>query len=456
MVHIRRLIWMPLEDFFYLNLSVTAFDHIMALSSDFHDSKSSSKLWHVIQRGQGVNDVVGTIGFKVLPLVIDLGVAISVIYYVFDAYMALIVATVSVAFVYASGKVVSKQRQKRKVLVDAQFRESNTLHQAASNWYTVSYFNRAPHERTRYLSAINDTLKSRFSFKFWWYMEQMTQSFILTCGLMAACIMAAYQVVSRQRPVGTFVMLFSYWSELSGPLQVIANGLGQIAISMVDAEEFLALIRRKPTVTDIADAQPIVINEGRIEFLGVHFSYDGKRKVLQDIKFTAQPGQTTALVGETGGGKSTILKLISRFYDPTIGTVKIDGQDISQVTLSSLREIIGVVPQDPVLFPESIMTNIRYARLDATDDEVMDACKAVALHEKILTFTKGYGSVIGERGAKISGGELQRIAIARAIIKDPKIVLLDEATSSIDSETEAQVQESLRLLCAGRTTLVVA
>lgn len=447
---------MPLEDFSYRKLSTTAFDHIMTLSCDFHDSKSSGRLWQTVYRGQSIKDVVNNICFNVFPLMVDLVIAVSVLYYIFDAYMALIVGAVSVTFVYVSGKIVSKQREKRKELIETRTQEFTILCESTANWQTVSYFNRVPYEQTRYRSAIRDQLKSRFSFRFWHQMESTTQSFILTSGLMVACIMAAHQVVSGQKPIGSFVMLLSYWSQLSGPLQVIASGLGQIALDIVDVEEFLDLLRQKPTVTDAVHAKPSAFEQGEVEFSRVNFSYDGKREVLRDINFKATPGQTTALVGETGGGKSTILKLISRFYDPTAGTIKMDGQDISQVTLSSLRENIGVVPQDPALFHDSIMNNIRYARLDATDDEVMEACKAVALHEKVVSFTDGYNTVVGERGAKLSGGELQRVAIARAIIKNPKIVLLDEATSSVDSETEAHVQESLNLLSAGRTTLVIA
>jgi ABC-type multidrug transport system fused ATPase/permease subunit len=287
-------------------------------------------------------------------------------------------------------------------------------------------------------------------------MENTIQSFLLTLGLMVACFMAAYQVVKGDKPVGSFIMLLSYWAQLSGPLQYIATGFGELALDMVDVEEFLDLLQQKPSISDRAGAKPMVLDRGDIEFVDVNFSYDGHREILKNVSFRAAPGQTTALVGQTGGGKSTILKLIPRFYDPVKGVVKIDGQNISDVNLESLRAGIGVVPQDPALFHDTIMNNIRYARLDASDDEIIEACKAVALHERFLSFTDGYNTLVGERGVKLSGGELQRVAIARAIIKRPKIVLLDEATSSVDSETEAQVQESLRMLTAGRTTIVIA
>lgn len=195
---------------------------------------------------------------------------------------------------------------------------------------------------------------------------------------------------------------------------------------------------------------------GAVDFDSVSFSYDGVKTVIKDLSFSARSGQTVALVGETGSGKSTILNLLFRFYDVREGSIKIDGQDLRGVTLESLRQSIGVVPQDPALFNDTVMNNVRYSKLEATDDEVMEACKAAAVHDKILTFTDGYKSIVGENGVKLSGGEKQRIAIARAILKDPKIILLDEATSSVDTQTEHHIQKALKALTKCRTTFVVA
>ena len=389
-------------------------------------------------------------------MIVDLALAVSVLYYVFDAYMALIVAAVAVFFMWSSGKVVAKQREQRRDYVKKHTEEYKILTEATSNWRTVSYFNRVSHEEKRYHSAVGNHMISRNWYHFWYLVEGAAQSSSLTFGLIIACFMAVYHVAAGNKPVGSFVMLIGYWGQLSGPLQSIANGLSQIATQIVDVERFLELMRKKPTVTDRPDAKSMVLTKGDIEFSSVNHSYDGKRQVLRDISFRARPGETTALVGQTGGGKSTILKLLFRFYDATSGTIKIDGQDVTGVTISSLREQIGVVPQDPSLFNDTIMNNIRYARLDATDEEVIEACKAVALHDRFLSFTDGYETMVGEDGVKLSGGELQRVAIAQAIIRNPRIVLLDEATSSVDSETESQVQESLMKLSEGRTALVIA
>lgn len=223
---------------------------------------------------------------------------------------------------------------------------------------------------------------------------------------------------------------------------------------LIDAEALLELFQKKPTVKD--GKEPFRFKCGAVHFRRVGFSYDGEKEIIKDFNFHAQPGQKVALVGETGGGKSTILRLLFRFYDAQKGSITIDDHDIRDVTLSSLREYIGVVPQDPSLFNESIMENVRYARLDATDEEVMEACRAASIHEKILTFSNGYSTSVGENGVVLSGGELQRVAIARVILKNPRIILLDEATSSVDTETERRITNALQLLTKGRTTFTVA
>lgn len=224
--------------------------------------------------------------------------------------------------------------------------------------------------------------------------------------------------------------------------------------NLIDAEALLDLFQKKPTVKD--GKEIFDFKSGAVEFRGVGFSYDGEKEVIKDFNFHAQPGQKVALVGETGGGKSTILRLLFRFYDAQKGSIMIDDHDVRDVTLSSLREHIGVVPQDPSLFNETIMENVRYARLNATDEEVMEACRAASIHEKILTFTKGYSTRVGENGVVLSGGELQRVAIARVILKNPRIILLDEATSSVDTETERRITDALRLVTKDRTTFTVA
>lgn len=239
-----------------------------------------------------------------------------------------------------------------------------------------------------------------------------------------------------------------------GPLSYFAYMHGSILRDLVDAEQLLQLFQLKPKVRD--GPKKLLIKGGAVQFENVKFSYDGSKHVINGISFRVQPGQKIALVGDTGCGKSTLLKLLFRFYDVAEGSVLVDGQDVRDVTLESLRSCIGVVPQDPSMFDNTVMENVRYSRLDATDEEVMEACKAAAVHDKILSFTDGYASKVGEKGVKLSGGELQRLAIARALLKEPDIILLDEATSSVDTETESRIQSALSNLTKGRTTLTVA
>lgn len=217
-----------------------------------------------------------------------------------------------------------------------------------------------------------------------------------------------------------------------------ANGRCSISQALIDAERLLILFQTKPSVADREGARRLAITGAEVRFKSVRYAYDVRKDVLKDVNFVAQGGKTLALVGETGSGKSTILKLLHRFYDVSDGAVEIDGQDIRDVTLESLRDTIGIVPQDPVLFNTSILENVKYGRLDASDEEVYEVCKAAAIHDKILTFPDGYKSKVGARGVKLSGGEKQRVAIARCLLKNPKILLLDEASSAIDSETEGE------------------
>lgn len=453
---LKNYFWLPVEQYAYKAISTASYNHVMNLSSDFHDSKRSGELYQTINLGHSVNNLLETILFQILPMLVDLAVAIAYLYYLFGAYMALIVAAVVVAYLWASTYFNARQISVRRGLIGNLHKEWQIMYDTMGSWQTVSYFNRIKHEQERYSSAVEAHMRSQWTYTALAYLAKATQSSVLTVGLLGASFLAAYQVIHGNQSVGGFVILLTYWAQLSGPLTFFGSAFRQISKDFLDAEQLLQVLQYKPSVADRAGAKPLVLGQGEIEFNNVHFSYDSQRQTLKGISFRALPGQTVALVGETGGGKSTILKLLFRFYDVAQGSIKIDGQDIRDVTLESLRKNLGMVPQDPSLFNETIMNNIRYARLDATDEEVYDACKAAAIHDKIVSFTDGYQSTVGERGVKLSGGELQRIAIARAILKNPNIILLDEATSSVDTETEMHIQEAFRKLTIGRTTFVIA
>ena len=451
---LRAYLWLSVENQAYKSIDNASFNHIMSLSSDFHDSKQSGELYQAMHQGRSVIELLETMLYQLVPMSLDLVIACFYVYYLFDAYMVLIVTSTMVIYLWASAFLVAKQIPARRINLAAWRRAFQVLYDTMGGWKTVSYFNRMRHAQETYLNITTVHLESRRVVHVLYFVADGIKGLILDAGLYGACFYAVYQVMYNNSSVGQFVTLFTYWSNLAGPLNTLSSAYREIAGNLADAEELLLLFQTKPSIVD--GPAELRLDEAQVDFEHVKFSYDGKKQILNDVNFHVKPGKTIALIGETGGGKSTILKLLFRFYDVTEGSILIDGQDIRNVTLESLRECIGVVPQDPSLFNDTIMNNLRYAKLDATTEEIVEACKAAAIHDKILTFTDGYMSKVGENGVRLSGGELQRIAIARAILKNPKIILLDEATSSVDSETEEKIQEALKRLSQGRTTFVVA
>lgn len=428
----------------------------MSLSSDFHESKDSADIHRAVNQGQSVTRLVEMMIFEVIPMMIDLAAVCIYLNCLFGPYMGLILAVTSLVFVYCTVKLVSLATNKRRQYMKSFRKEWLSVYTSIDNWRTASYFNNIPYEESRYSSNVENRLKREKDYRLGIFLVGAVQIFALTVGLVAACFLAIYQVMRNERSAGDFVTLLTYWSQLKGPLTFFSNAYKKISESLMDAEHLLELFRAKPTVVDKEDAQSLVFKKGEVVFDNVHFHYEARKETLRDINFAVPGGSTIALVGETGSGKSTILKLLDRFYDVTDGSIKIDGQDIRDVTVRSLRDKIGVVPQDPDLFNESILNNIRYAKLGSSVEEVHEACKAAAIHEKILSFPDGYQSVVGSHGVRLSGGEKQRIAIARAMLKRPEIIVLDEATSAVDSATEQLIQDAFKELCRGRTTFIVA
>lgn len=287
-----------------------------------------------------------------------------------------------------------------------------------------------------------------------YYLTDVIEGTFFELGLMAAGLLAIYQIAQETQPIGSFAMLVSLWHAVNSNIGRLVGTRRDFLENLIDAEALRDLFQKDPKIRDGSKA--FSFRRGSVHLRDVNFSYDKEKGVIKDFSFHARAGQRIALVGETGSGKSTMLKLLFRFYDAQKGSITIDGQEIKDVTLESLRKCIGVVPQDPSLFNDTIIQNVRYSYLEASDEEVFEACKAAAVHDKIMQFPKGYASKVGEKGVKLSGGELQRIAIARVILKDPKIILLDEATSAVDTETESRIQDALQRLTNGRTTFTVA
>lgn len=324
------------------------------------------------------------------------------------------------------------------------------------SYETVKYFNAETYEFKRYRDAVTDYQGAEYKVYLSLNIMNVSQNLVFTLGLMVACFIAAYQVTTGQRRVGDFVILLTYMAQLQGPLNFFGTFYRSIQSAMINSERMLELFKEQPSVKDGPQSEDLPSCQGEIRFNDVKFAYDPRKPALNGLDFRCAPGTTTALVGESGGGKSTVFRLLFRFYNLDGGSIQIDGHDVNDITIDSLRRHIGVVPQDTVLFNETLMYNLRYANPSATDDEVYDACRAASIHEKILNFPDGYESRVGERVLKLSGGEKQRVAIARTILKNPRIILLDEATAALDSETEQNIQSALDKLSQGRTTLVIA
>jgi ABC-type transport system involved in Fe-S cluster assembly fused permease/ATPase subunit len=428
----------------YRRITLLAYKHVLGLSMDFHTSKDSGEVLKAVEQASSLNTLVEMVLFDIAPIFLDLVVAMYYVTHLFDAYMAFIILFMGAAYITIGWYFTTLSQPKRRDYVEKQRTESSTVNETVHNWQTVAYFNRLIFEHNRYAENIMNTISAQYSY------------LLTTFGFAGACIFGMSQIVTGRKPVGNLITLIMYWHTMTSPLYVLSYSYRHISSSLIDAERLLQLLNTKPSVDDQEGAKDIVVHTGEVEFKDVDFHYDERKPIIKGVNLKAKGGQTVAFVGETGGGKSTMLKLLFRFYDVTSGSITIDGQDLRFVTQASLREALGVVPQDPVLFNQTIRQNIRYAKLDATDTEIEDACRAAAIHDDIVGFPDGYNSKVGERGVKLSGGQSQRIAIARVLLKNPKIVMLDEATSAIDSSIEALIQQAFRKLSQGRTTFVIA
>jgi ABC-type transport system involved in Fe-S cluster assembly fused permease/ATPase subunit len=437
-------------------IKTLAHTHLMRLSVDFHTGKDSGEVLKAIEQASSLNTLLDLILFDIAPILVDLVVAMYYVTHLFDAYMTIIILSIGMAYVWLGFIFTTITQPRRRETSEKERVESATVNETVHNWQTVAYFNREIYEAKRYLEKIRATNTARYAYKIRSKGGNATQDLLVTLGFTATCVFALSQIITGNKPVGNFITFLMYWNTIIRPLQVMSSSYQYAATSLIDAERLLQLLNTKPTVVDCEDAQDLVIETGKVEFKDVGFAYNLRKPVTEKLSFTVKGGQTVALVGETGGGKSTILKLLFRFYDITMGSVLIDNQDLRDVTLSSLRESLGIVPQDSALFNASIRENVRYAKRNATNAEIEEACRAASIHNDIVSFPDGYNTKVGERGVRLSGGQLQRISIARVLLKNPKIVLLDEATSAVDSITEEQIQKAIKRLSKGRTTFVIA
>ncbi|KKK22150.1 hypothetical protein AOCH_006222 [Aspergillus ochraceoroseus] len=453
---LRSSLWIPVSQYSYMELSTAAFEHVHSLSLDFHLGKKTGEVLSALSKGSSINTFLEQVTFQVVPMLIDLCVAIVYFLVALDAYYALVVTIVTFCYLYVTVRMAQWRAEIRRQMVNSSRQEDAVKNDSMVSYETVKYFNAEDYEFGRYRGAVADFQSAEYHVLFSLNLMNTSQNTVFMLGLLIACFIAAYQVSLGQRNVGQFVLLLTYMAQLQGPLNFFGTFYRSIQSALINSERLLELFREQPTVLDRPSARPLSLCKGDIKFENVEFSYDTRKPALNGLTFHCEPGTTTALVGESGGGKSTVFRLLFRFYNAERGRIQVDGHDVESITIDSLRRHIGVVPQDTVLFNETLMYNLKYANQNATDDDVYEACRAASIHDKIMSFPDGYNTKVGERGLRLSGGEKQRVAIARTILKNPRIILLDEATAALDTETEEHIQGALATLSRGRTMLVIA
>ncbi|KFY53488.1 hypothetical protein V496_07548 [Pseudogymnoascus sp. VKM F-4515 (FW-2607)] len=453
---IKELAKIPVKQFSFRQISNAAFNHVMSLEMEFHAERDSAEVMKAIEQGAALTTLLETVVVDIAPDIVDLIVAAFFLYWKFNAYVSLAMVVTSMGYVTTEVFTSSWNMPYRRRVTKAEREQTRVMHQAVQGWQTVLYFNKFAFEGRRYGEAVESYLAAD---RTWSKRDAIFKAFNdlwIPATFFGLSCLVLYDISQGRASAGDFVFYIQYWETLIWPLKLLSSQYKWLLSDLVAAERLLVLLQTKPNVTDKEGAHDLGLVKGHVEFRNVNFSYDPRQTTIKDLNISAKPGSTIALVGTTGAGKSTILKLLLRFYDVSSGQIEIDGHDICDVTLSSLREVLGVVPQDPLLFNASVMENLRYARPSATDEEVFAACRAAAIHDKILLFADRYDTQVGEQGVKLSRGELQRIAIARVFLKDPPIFILDEATSAIDTNTESEIQTALDVLRSRRTTFVIA
>ena len=438
-------------------LALETFTHIHRLSMRYHLTRKTGGLSRIIERGvKGVDFLLRFLLFSIGPLVLELLMIAGILFFLFDVwYLAVIVLTIAV-YVWFTFAVTEWRVKLRREMNDQDTDANQKAIDSLLNFETVKYFGAEAREARRYDRAMeryeSAALKTAYSLAF----LNFGQAFLITAGLVIVMVMAAVGVERGHLTVGDFVMVNAYMIQITMPLNFLGTVYREIRQSLVDMGEMFDLLEQPAEVSDKTGANVLNVQGGEVELRDVHFGYDPERMILKGVSLKVAAGETVAIVGSSGSGKSTIGRLLFRFYDVKGGAVLIDGQDLRDVTQVSLHDAIGVVPQDTVLFNDTIRYNIAYGRDGATEAEIEQAARDAQIHDFITRLPDGYDTQVGERGLKLSGGEKQRVGIARTLLKNPPILLLDEATSALDTETEQEIQGALARAAEGRTVLTIA
>ncbi|MCX7337914.1 MAG: ABC transporter ATP-binding protein/permease [Alphaproteobacteria bacterium] len=438
-------------------LGLKVFDHLHNLSLRFHLGRQTGGLTRIVERGvKSIETLLTFLTFSLVPIFIEIGLVALALWIFYGVTLAVITLVTMICYILYTLKLtewrISFVRQMNATDNEAQTKAIDSL----LNYETVKYFGNEPYEQKQYGDALKQYEKSALQSKVSLSYLNIGQVVILSIGLVLVMMVAATSVMKRQITIGDFVAIHTFLIQLYIPLFNLGFAYREVKLSLVNLEELFGVLDESREIQDSPDSQPLLVANGEIVFKDVCFDYQPEREIIKGISFTIPAGKTLAIVGSSGAGKSTIARLLFRFYDPTSGSISIDGQDVRAVTQKSLRACIGVVPQDTVLFNNTLYYNIAYGCPDANPEEVDEAARQAQIYDFIQSLPDGYNTQVGERGLKLSGGEKQRVAIARTILKKPSIFLFDEATSSLDTRTEKKIQENLQTISANHTTIIVA
>ena len=454
---IRDAVFSKVSQHAVRQIAIKVFNHLHALSIRFHLERKTGALNRFIDRGTtGIQFLLSFVAFNILPTLFEVLLVCGILWYLYGISYALVTAVTIGIYVWLTFGITAWRIRIRRKMNDAENEASTRQVDSLLNFETVRYFNNESHELTRVDEALKTyeqaAVKSRESLS----LLNVSQAAVVISGITIMLIMAALNIRNGTMTVGGFVVVNTYLMQLSIPLNFLGTVYREIRQALVDMENMFTLLEEVPEIKDLPGAQPLSSPRGDIRFTDVHFGYDAQREILHGISFQVKAGEKIAIVGPTGSGKSTISRLLLRFYEPDSGRISVDGLDLQEITQASLRDAIGVVPQDTVLFNDTIYYNIAYGDPSAGEQYIYEAARTARIHDFIAQLPSGYQTRVGERGLKLSGGEKQRVAIARAVLKNPAVFFFDEATSSLDSATESDIQTNLDEISSGRSTLIIA
>lgn len=433
------------------------FRHLLDLSLRFHTERQTGGLSRDIERGtKGVSFLLNFLVFNILPTLLEIALVCGILLWRYEwAFAAVTLGTIA-AYIVFTLLVTERRMRYRRAMNDLDSRANSRAIDALLNYETVKYFGNEDYEIDRYDQNMGQWVQAAVRNQVSLNLLNIGQASIISIGVTALLFMSAQGVLAGTMTVGDVVLVSAFLTQLYAPLNFLGFVYREIKNSLADMERLFSLLRRKQEVTDSPNAQVLSCEQAGVRFENVSFAYDSRRKVIQNLSFEIPAGKTVAVVGSSGAGKSTLSRLLFRFYDVSEGCILLNDRELRDWTQESLRRHIGIVPQDTVLFNDTILHNIAYGRPDASKEQIVAAARAASIHDFILSLPDGYETVVGERGLKLSGGEKQRVAIARTLLKNPPVLILDEATSALDTRTERAIQSELNEIARDRTTLIIA